>query len=179
MKNRHIHNTQGFSLIETLFAIAILMIALVGPMTLAWSSLSAANDARNEVTATYLAQESLEYVRNVRDQAVVQSLQGQSSSWSDLVNSCSTGCDIDPTLQSSIVSIFQDEGQQLYQEERGNYLVYTAQPQPESGILSPFTRKTVIQPPDNLKEYVVTTTIFWKNHSIERKLELTEVLYDY
>ncbi|HUO50130.1 MAG TPA: prepilin-type N-terminal cleavage/methylation domain-containing protein [Candidatus Paceibacterota bacterium] len=60
-------NSHGFTLLETLVAIAVLMISIVAPMTLAAQSLNAAYYARNQITAYYLAQEAIEVVRSVRD----------------------------------------------------------------------------------------------------------------
>lgn len=57
----------GFTLIETLVAITILLIALAGPLTIAAKGLSTAYYARDQITAFYLAQEGIEYLRNIRD----------------------------------------------------------------------------------------------------------------
>ena len=58
---------RGFSLIETLIAVTILMIAITGPLALVQAGLFSSNHERNQITATYLAQEALEYIRSVRD----------------------------------------------------------------------------------------------------------------
>jgi prepilin-type N-terminal cleavage/methylation domain-containing protein len=57
----------GFTLIEAMVAISILSIAVTGPLIIAQKGISSALYARDEVTAFYLAQEAIEYVRNVRD----------------------------------------------------------------------------------------------------------------
>jgi Tfp pilus assembly protein PilV len=60
--------TRGFTLIETFVAISILLVSLVGPLSIAAKSLQSAYYSRDEITASYLAEEGLEYVRAVRDQ---------------------------------------------------------------------------------------------------------------
>lgn len=55
------------TLIETLVAISILTVAIVGPMSLTMQSLAAAFYARDQITAFNLAQEAIESVRSVRD----------------------------------------------------------------------------------------------------------------
>ena len=59
---------RGFTLIETLVAISVLLLSLAGPLSIASSALRNAHFARDEVTAYYLAQEAIEYVRAIRDQ---------------------------------------------------------------------------------------------------------------
>ena len=58
---------KGFTLIETLVAILILTTAIAGPLTIASRGLNAALIAKDQTTASYLAQDAIEYVRAVRD----------------------------------------------------------------------------------------------------------------
>lgn len=58
---------KGFTLIEALVAIAIITIAVSAPLyTASRSALTAAN-SENQLVASYLAQEGIEYVRMMRD----------------------------------------------------------------------------------------------------------------
>ncbi|MBI3632992.1 MAG: prepilin-type N-terminal cleavage/methylation domain-containing protein [Candidatus Vogelbacteria bacterium] len=57
----------GFSLIETLVAISILMITIVGPLTLASKGVVFADYVKDEITGFYLAQEAIEAIKNIRD----------------------------------------------------------------------------------------------------------------
>jgi prepilin-type N-terminal cleavage/methylation domain-containing protein len=66
-KPRRRAGNRGFSILEALVAIAILLIALTGPMVFAQQSLRAARLARDQVTAFYLAQDAIELVKHVRD----------------------------------------------------------------------------------------------------------------
>jgi Tfp pilus assembly protein PilV len=59
--------SSGFTLVETLVAITILMIAIAGPLTVAEKSLSASIYARDQLMASYLAQDGMEYMRNIVD----------------------------------------------------------------------------------------------------------------
>lgn len=58
---------KAFTIIETLVAITILMIAIAGPLTTAFRALSAAYDAREQMVAINLATEVVETVRNIVD----------------------------------------------------------------------------------------------------------------
>ena len=67
---------RGFTLIETLIAISVLMIAVIAPMTLATDSLAAAYYARDQIIASNLAQEGIEVVRSVRDGNILTIAEG-------------------------------------------------------------------------------------------------------
>jgi len=58
---------KGFTLVETLIAISVLMIAIVGPLTVANKAYTSAIDARNQSEAIFLAQEAMEYIDNMKD----------------------------------------------------------------------------------------------------------------
>lgn len=57
----------GFSLVETLVAISILLIVIVGPMTISMQSAKSASFASEQVQAFFLAQEGLELAEKARD----------------------------------------------------------------------------------------------------------------
>ncbi len=57
----------GFTLVETLVAIAIIMVAITGPYASAAQAVAAARIAREHTIATFLAQEGIEIVRAERD----------------------------------------------------------------------------------------------------------------
>jgi prepilin-type N-terminal cleavage/methylation domain-containing protein len=54
---------EGFTLIETLVAVAILLIAVVGPMKIADQGAKLGVRSRDELTASYLAQDAIEFIR--------------------------------------------------------------------------------------------------------------------
>ncbi len=61
----------GFSLIETLVAITVLLLVVVGPMRIISTSAKGSNFSSNQVTALFLAQEGLELARKARDENVL------------------------------------------------------------------------------------------------------------
>ena len=60
-------NIKGFTLLEALVAISILMVAVVAPITIAQKGLSSASYSKNQMIASYLAQDAIEYIKNKRD----------------------------------------------------------------------------------------------------------------
>lgn len=63
----------GFSLVETLVAISILLIVIVGPMTISMQSAKSASFASEQVQAFFLAQEGLELAQKARDELLLGS----------------------------------------------------------------------------------------------------------
>ena len=57
----------GITLIELIVSVALLSVAITGPMMLAAHSIKASGAARNEMIATHLAEEGLEFVHSMRD----------------------------------------------------------------------------------------------------------------
>ncbi len=57
----------GFTIVETLVAVAILMIAVAGPLVVATKGLTAALASKDQMIASYLAQDTMETIKNVRD----------------------------------------------------------------------------------------------------------------
>jgi prepilin-type N-terminal cleavage/methylation domain-containing protein len=81
--------TRGFTLVETLVAISILVLALTGPLTIISQALKASYYSRDQIVAFYLAQESMEYIRNIRDENSLKT--GASvDSWLDGIGDIST-----------------------------------------------------------------------------------------
>ena len=116
MYHQH-QSVAGYSLIEVLVAISILLIAIVGPMTIASKGLQNAQFAREQTQATFLAQEGLELVLSYRDDAALSNIDdvlsggGGGASWdwindSDL-NDCkaSAGCGIYFTSATNISTV--------------------------------------------------------------------------
>lgn len=66
-KNRSLNQTPGFSLVETLVAISILLTVTSGIMLLVNQSIDSSERLSNRLTASYLASDVIEYLRYERD----------------------------------------------------------------------------------------------------------------
>lgn len=94
------HNVAGgFTLVETLVAISIFTIALLGMLNITGGSISDTNYAKDKIIATYLSSEGIEYIRNLRDTYNLY----QANGWNGFLNHiqvCNvdnkTGCYINP-----------------------------------------------------------------------------------
>lgn len=175
----------GFTLIETLVAISVLMTAVVGPLVLAARSLSGSSYVRDQITAYYLAQEALDVVRSVRDDNSLQSL-----AWDTNIRPvCTDGCTVDafatldprleactPGAPSSCVvleTVDQDSDIRFFHEGSK-----------AGGVDSIFRRYITISAPDatvpnNQGEAIVTATVTWSSGLIPRTLVLKSNLFDW
>lgn len=98
----------GFTLVETMVAISIFTGAVLGLLALTGGSISNTTYAKNKLVAYFLAQEGVEYVRNLRDTYALFEPNGFENFKNLLkANGCNTptGCYVNPdSLDYSIPS---------------------------------------------------------------------------
>ena len=161
---------RAFTLVETLVAISILLLALAGPMSIAARALSSAYYARDEVGAYYLAQEGIEYVRAVRDQNYLTTsdwLTGEPGGI-QLNNCINTSCVLEvPLFKHSVCSGVCSK--LLITSSGGLY-------NQESGAESPYTRVLTIEQV-NSNEVAVKVTVSWMSGRIPRTFQLVDHLF--
>ena len=71
---------------ETLVAISIFSVSILGLMSILASGISNTNYVKQKVMASYLAQEGIEYIRNMRDNAVLYTSGGNWNSFRNTPN---------------------------------------------------------------------------------------------
>ncbi len=90
-------NQKGFSLVETLVAISILLIVVTGPMAISIRSAKSASFATEQVQAFFLAQEGLELIQKGRDDLLLRNFLPSTDSnyisnpWSRFTDSTNSG----------------------------------------------------------------------------------------
>jgi prepilin-type N-terminal cleavage/methylation domain-containing protein len=138
----------GFTLVETLVAIAILMIAIAGPLTVAEKGLSAAIYARNQLMASYLAQDAMESIKNIVDSNELAKAKDNTTLWlNGLSNySCISSsdspanfCTIDTTSNTPTISLCTTNPCQALSLTSSGYV------QGGTGQVTNFTRYFYIQ----------------------------------
>lgn len=171
--------TRGFTLIETMIAIAIVALAVAGPFLAVQGVLQSSYTARDELAATGLGQEGIEYVRSVRDSNFLYNLHhGASLAWLNGLDgnngpNCYSGaCIVDlSTLTAVACGNSTCTGLPIYLR-KASPIVYT---QTTSGnTQTKFTRAirlTSVSPTETL----VTVTVSWNEHGAN-SLVITDVL---
>jgi prepilin-type N-terminal cleavage/methylation domain-containing protein len=172
MMNTHSKNNKGFTIIETLVAVAILMIAIAGPLTIAQKGLLAAVYARDQVIASFLAQDAMETIKNVRDSNVEQG-----GYWLFGLDSCLTSnnqCSVD-TLSVYNVSISHCTDCTLYYQGGGGY-----GPQDAGLGQSIFHRSYYITTPINGSddEARVIVSVWWNTGTVNNVVTLENEMFN-
>jgi len=179
MKN--ISTQKGFTLVETLVAIFVLTLSITGPLFIAQQSFTSAATARDRTTASFLAQEGIEYVRSVRDHNY---LSGQD--WLTSLSPCiglGKACTVDPIGEtyplvelcvSGVCGPLQKTSNGVFGYQNGSEETR-------------FVRTITITFPDDPvtdrdgfpAEVLVKVTVTWENKSVTRTTTVQERLYNW
>lgn len=169
--------TPGFTLIETFVAITILSFAILAPLSLASQSLSTARYARDQVVASNLGQDAVEFVRAKRDFNLIQIAKTGSGDWlSGIPTSLSGGLE-KPFVVDSVAGTVQECSggcsKILFDGVTGLYTYSTGNP-------SIYTRTvTVKQSPTNPLEATVRVVVAWRSavYGGQRSVIIEDELY--
>jgi prepilin-type N-terminal cleavage/methylation domain-containing protein len=178
---RTMRKVRGFTLVETLVAITVILTAIVGPLYAVQQSLNISRSAREQLIASSLAQEGVEYVRAMRDSNYLYNLANPGSrTWLAGVDGtagypnayadCITGnCVVDivrNTVSRTVVPL-NLEGTGLYG-------------QTSAGTATPFTRTVRLTAvAGSVTEMIVTVTVTWTTKGQARTVLITERLHNW
>ncbi len=74
-------NKKGFTVVEALVAVGVLSLSILATFGAVQSAIQYSGLTKEEVTAFYLIQESIEHVKNIRDENALYTLNGTTRSW--------------------------------------------------------------------------------------------------
>lgn len=170
----------GFTLVEVMTALTIIMVGIVGVYGLINQTLSASKTASMQLTAAYLGKEGIEIVRNIRDSNYLKSLNGepgynQEHSWmSGLASSgspenvnCSTGCGADYSMQTLNLGYANTP-----LKFNGSFYNYS------TGVETPYKRIITVNH-SGVDILEVTVRVDWTEHGRSRSMEVLENLYNW
>ena len=165
----------GFTLVETLVAVSIFSISILGMMSVLGSSIANTNYAKRKIIATYLAQEGIEYIRNMRDTYVLYTIPGGWTAFKADIAPCGLPdkCGFDNSALSPDVFICTtQDGQCKLFEDNGNY--NTNSLGADSGFVRTVYIDTISQ--DEMK---IFSTVSWTQGSGERSITFSENLFNW
>jgi len=175
------NNESGFTILESIISIFILLTAITGPLAYVTSGFKAARQAENQMIAYYLAVETIEEIKFYRDNNRV-------SGWESLgfvpavVNSGNDQFDWDSSTSSFLGCASNGTGQghdcgKLYiKDTTGSYGYATGAGYTESI----FTRDVIEYTRDsnNPDEYIITIRTSWEDLNRTYDVEVTEHIFD-
>ena len=187
-------HTKGYSLVEALVAVSILMLSIVGPMTIAAKGIQTGRFVNQQATAVYLAQEGIESVAAVRNQEALKNF-GDPSAWDwaeggGVLNACrgANGCNIEwdnsvdgATTNYSVTGCNSGASDpcHLYlstnPSDRSQYTMLD-----DTGEQSLYTRVIRINDSGSDREVEVTSSVSWEANIFggTRTVVLTSYLYN-
>ena len=195
MEKKDKNRNKGFTLVETLVAISILSVSILGTFTAVQSGLSKSNYAKEQIVAFYLIQEAMESIRNKRDTNALNNINSGvfSVNWlhgiSELITDpCSVGkiCTVDsfdydkapictgiclPPKLTSCPGTFGTCPPLNQDISTGLFGYNPAWPQTK------YTREIQVVPID-AKEVVVTVRVTWNTGSFSKSVQVKESLFD-
>ncbi|MCI0619670.1 prepilin-type N-terminal cleavage/methylation domain-containing protein [Candidatus Wolfebacteria bacterium] len=172
---QHTQSERGFTIIEALVAVLLLVVALAGPLSIAGQGLALANFARQQVTANFLAQETVEYIRNVRDNNILNEadwLMGLEDCDSTVVERL---CTVDIPLENVVECPGQACPVIRYHTLSGQY-GYSNTSGWEDTI---FTREIYLEEVIPNAEVRVNVTMFWQTGLTSKSFTVSEHLFNW
>ncbi|MDP6704496.1 MAG: prepilin-type N-terminal cleavage/methylation domain-containing protein [archaeon] len=166
---------KGFTLPEVLIALFVLTIGAVGVFSLTTQVTTRSTDSTSQLIASYLAQEGIEVVRNIRDSNLLDIHKGGSGLWIDglLDPSCLNVVKLkyEYQIEAMDTSFSCDVGAFLKRDSSGYGY--------STGEKTIFKRKVVIEPDSNPDIIEVDVEVSWDEDGIPRSVTVSSILYNW
>jgi prepilin-type N-terminal cleavage/methylation domain-containing protein len=181
MKKNFSQKNSGFTLVETLVAIAIFSISILGILSVLASGITNTTYAKDKMIGGYLAQEGIEYMRNLRDNEALFPANG---GWSAFISTMTTS----PTICTSAaspcgfnstsmpISFFTCANDSLGCKLYLNNGVYN---DTAGGTYSGFTRKVWVNIINSNNEAIIYSEVDWKQGVTNTSVILSENLFNW
>lgn len=175
----------GFTLVETLVALSILSLAITGTFTSIQGALQKSSFAKDQITAFYLAQEAVEFIRNKRDSNTLDAIKnGNPSPTYWMRGIAETGVPSDPCSFGSVCRVSVPENS-LTRCAGGtgtcpvlNQDINTGLYRYDVGSPTRFNREVSIRF-NSVWEAVVTVKITWTSGIFNKTLTVEEYLMNW
>lgn len=171
-----IPSQHGFTLVETLVAIAILLLSISGPLYSVNKALTASYIARDQLIASSLAQEGMEYIRTTRDNNYLYNYAnpGSPRNWLYGLDNCRTTntCTVDPTGNTPI-TLCGGTCPVLYNSATGLYTQTST-----SNTPTRFTRSVTVRDV-SANEVRVTVTVSWVTNRVTYSVVINDNLMNW
>ena len=171
MKNK------GFTIVESLVAIVILVLAITGTISAIQTGISSYIFSKDQIIAFYLAQEGFEQIRNIRDE---NGLQGQNWLTGISANSsdpCFFGnaCTVDPVNSNATIICSGGPGNcpLIKQDVTTGFFGYN------SLWVDTVFRREIVLTQINANDISITVTVNWSKGTVNRQFKAKENLLNW
>jgi Tfp pilus assembly protein PilV len=167
---------KGFTLIEAMVSISLFTLSILALMSVLASSLAGTNYAKQKVIASYLGQEGIEYLRNMRDTAALYNATSGQAGWNAFKTTANgASCDVRGCYISNMALVSCNLSgvcpNLLYDSTTSTY-GYT------SGADSGFNRKVQVTH-INANQTRVVSTVTWRQGSGTYSVVFSEILFNW
>ncbi len=173
----------GFTLIETLVALALITAALIGSFALAGRSIVSAKFFKSRLVAFNLAAEGLEIVRHLREDNVIRGHHWRGLTGSCLASELCTRLDDFPAYYLDVSTAPWGSTRPPMPSPQLNYDTATALYAHAGGAATLFARTIAISTPGGSPgtnpQMLVVATVTWTESGVQRQARLEEILYDW
>lgn len=196
MKKLFLKKQAGFSLVEMLVSVSILLLVITGPMTVASRTAKSATFATEQVQAFFLAQEGLELAQKLRDDLLLAHLSVPSTianpwyRFRDTTNAgayrfChgASGCGLEwdggnDTLINPLKDCTTVSNCRMYRKTSPDRSLYTYSN--TNSVITPYTRKINFYITADSKAVRVVSQVTWRTGTLvaEQKVEVETYLYN-
>ena len=179
----------GFTLVETLVALSIFSVSVLIVVSLLGNSISNIDYAKKKMTASYLAEEGIEYIRNLRDTYTLYDPGGPAQGWTnfltkmapcDATSVTTNKCYFDSTnvfsggtyITTMPVTACSGTCPYMYESSTDGYDYNVA------GVKTDFIREIKINKISN-DEIKLFSTVYWSQQSGQFSMTFTEELFNW
>lgn len=175
---------RGFTLIETLVAITLITIGMLGPFQVVQKALAASYAARDQLIASSLAEEALEFTRSVRDRNYLYNAAHPSTPRSWFYGMDGTGganctgvrtCVVDPTQNT--IAACSGSASTCPVLNLSSTKIYT-QASPSGSAPTRFKRSITLTSV-SATEMTVSVTVSWQTGTVPYSVTVIDSLHDW
>jgi len=171
-KIKNLKFSSGFTLIEALVALSILIVGIISGFILVTKALYDVSIIQDRLTASFLAQEGIELVRQKRDSNYVQNIKSTSIVWDQGLADGDHLITTTGNPPSGIQLLPYDEDKVLQWDSSSGLYNYT------TGMSTNFKRKINITH-INPNEIEITVTMDWTSKGMKFELVVEDFLYNW
>ncbi len=165
----------GFTLLETIIAIFVATIGILGAMSLIQRVVVSISISSSRLIGTFLAQEGIEIVRNVRDTNWLEA-RTKTNAWSEGLTVCpGTGFIADYKLADQIDPSFPCFSGQFLNIDSDGFYSYSP------GVQTKFARKIIVTDISSasIEGLNVLVEVNWQDRSVPNSLSVQENIYNW